>query len=56
MGDHPPQGCAAALRASVGLYRQLRGDAPGLVRRTHAETAVMDYLAQIEARLPSSRH
>ena len=56
VGDHTPQGCAAALRASVGLYRQLRGDAPGLVRRTHAETAVMDYLAQIEARLPSSRH
>ena len=54
VGDHTPQGCAAALRASVGLYRQLRADAPGLVRRTHAETAVMDYLAQIEARLPSS--
>jgi hypothetical protein len=56
VGDHTPQGCAAALRASVGLYGQLRGDAPGLVRRTRVETAVLDYLAQIEAHLPSSSH
>jgi hypothetical protein len=54
VGDHTPHGCAAALRASVGLYRQLRGDAPGLVRHTRAEAASLDYLAQIEARLPST--
>jgi len=34
------------------LYRQLRGDTPALVRRTSAEAASLDYLAQIEARLP----
>jgi hypothetical protein len=32
VGDHTPRGCAAALRASVALYRQLRGDTPALVR------------------------
>jgi Nucleotidyltransferase domain len=53
VGDHTPRGCAAALRASVALYRQLRGDAAGLVRRTSAEAASLDYLAQIEARLPA---
>jgi hypothetical protein len=36
-----------ALRASVALYRQLRGDA--LVRRTSAEAASLDYLAQVES-------
>jgi hypothetical protein len=56
VGDHTPYGCAGALRASVGLYRQLRGDAPGLVRRARAEAASLDYLAQIEARLPSAGH
>ena len=53
VGDHTPHGCAAALRASVALYRQLRGDTPALVRRTSAEAASLDYLAQIEARLPA---
>ena len=56
VGDHTPYGCAGALRASVGLYRQLRGDAPGLVRRARAEAASLDYLAQIEALLPSAGH
>ena len=57
VGDHTPHGCAAAMRASVTLYRQLRGDTAALVRRTSAETASLDYLAQIEARLsePGSR-
>ncbi|HVD88325.1 MAG TPA: hypothetical protein VNB91_05460 [Jatrophihabitantaceae bacterium] len=49
VGDHTAHGCAAALRASAALYRQLRGDAPALVRRTSAEAASLDYLAQIEA-------
>src|SRR5262249_22281445 len=56
VGDHPPHGCAAARRASGGLYRPVRGDAPGLVRPTRAETASLDYLAKIEARLPSASH
>jgi hypothetical protein len=56
VGDHTPHGCAAALRASARLYRQLRGDDAGLVRRTSAETASLDYLAQIEARLPVPGH
>jgi Nucleotidyltransferase domain len=55
VGDHTPRGCAAALRASVALYRQLRGDAPALVRRTSAEAASLDYLAQIESAGRSSR-
>jgi hypothetical protein len=49
VGDHTPHGCAAALRASAALYRQLRGDDSALVRRTSAEAASLDYLAQIEA-------
>ena len=53
VGDHTPHGCAAALRASVDLYRHLRGDTSALERRTSAETASLDYLAQIEARLPA---
>ena len=56
IGDHTPPGCAAALRASVALYRQLRGDASALVWRTGAEAASLDYLAQIEARLPVRSH
>jgi hypothetical protein len=49
VGDHTADGCAAALRASAALYRQLRGDDSTLVRRTSAEAASLDYLAQIEA-------
>ena len=56
IGDHTPPGCAAALRASVALYRQLRGDASALAWRTGAEAASLDYLAQIEARLPVRTH
>jgi hypothetical protein len=55
VSDRTPHGCAAALRASAELYRRLRGDA-GLVRRTSAEAASLDYLAQIEARLPARDH
>jgi hypothetical protein len=32
IGDHSPRGCAAALRAAVDLYRELRDD-EGLARR-----------------------
>ena len=32
VGDHTPHGCAAALRASVTLYRQLRGDTSAPLR------------------------
>jgi hypothetical protein len=51
VGDHTPRGCAAALRAAVALYRELRGDGSHLVRRAAAEAASLDYLAGIEARL-----
>jgi hypothetical protein len=50
IGDHSPRGCAAALRAAVDLYRELRDD-DGLLRRGAAEAASLDYLAEIEARL-----
>ena len=56
IGDHTPSGCAAALRAAARLYRQLRGDDPGLVRRTSAEAASLDYLTQIEAQLRGLGH
>ena len=56
VSDRTPHGCAAALRASARLYRQLRSDDAGLVRRTSAEAASLDYLAQIEARLPAPGH
>lgn len=52
IGDHSPGGCAAALRAAVDLYRELRDD-DGLVRRDAAEAASLDYLTEIEARLAS---
>jgi hypothetical protein len=51
VGDHRAPGCLAALRAAVDLYRRLRGDAAGLVRRASAEAASLDYLAEIEARV-----
>jgi len=40
------RGCAAALRAAVDLYRELRDD-DGLVRRGAAEAASLDYLSEI---------
>jgi hypothetical protein len=51
IGDYTPQGCLAALHAAVDLYRSLRGKPPDIARRTEAETAVVAYLADIEARL-----
>jgi hypothetical protein len=65
VGDHTAEGCLAALRASVDLYRRLRGDpegsgepqggalvgSAGLVRRAGAEAASLDYLAEIQARV-----
>lgn len=53
VGDHSPQGCAAALRAAAGLYGQLRDEDASLVRRAGAEAVSLDYLAQIEAQIPS---
>ncbi|HEX6854128.1 MAG TPA: hypothetical protein VF204_02415 [Streptosporangiaceae bacterium] len=53
VGDYSPQGCAAALRAAAGLYRQLCDETPSLVRRAAAEAVSLSYLAQIEARIPS---
>lgn len=52
LAGYEPRSCAAALRAAVEVYRQLRaGPAFGAVRRHEAaETAAMDYLADIEAR------
>lgn len=50
VGDHTPRGCAAALRAAVALYQQIRGG-NHLVRRASAEAASLDYLAGIETRL-----
>jgi hypothetical protein len=51
VGDYSARGCLAALRAAVDLYRQLRGDAAGLVRRASAEAASLAYLDEIEARV-----
>jgi hypothetical protein len=56
VGDHTPHGCAAALRATADLYRQLRGDASALARHSSAEASSLDYLAQMEARLPALGH
>ena len=36
---------------SVALYRQVRGDALALARRTSTEATSLDYLAQVEASL-----
>jgi nucleotidyltransferase-like protein len=54
VGDYTPQGCAAALRAAAGLYRRLCDETPSLVRRAGVEAVSLDYLAQIEARIPPS--
>jgi hypothetical protein len=51
VGDDSARGCLAALRAAIDLYRRLRGDAAGLVRRASAEAASLDYLAEIQARV-----
>jgi hypothetical protein len=51
IGDDSARGCLAALRAAIDLYRRLRGDAAGLVRRASAEAASLDYLAEIQARV-----
>ena len=49
LGDHTKAGCAAALRASIALYRSLREQLaePDLVRRPEAEAAVVGYLDEL---------
>lgn len=60
IGDHSGRGCMDAMRAAVDLYRRLRGDVSGVVRRAGAESASLAYLMAIEARLareePAERH
>jgi predicted nucleotidyltransferase len=51
LGAHDPHSCVRAVEASVELYRQLRDSGPGVQRRTAAETASLDYLAAVAARL-----
>lgn len=51
VGDHTGSGCVEAMRAAIELYRRLRGDASGVERRTGAESASLEYLTEIEARL-----
>jgi hypothetical protein len=53
IGEHTAGSCLNALHAAVDLYQQLRGESPTIVRRTGAESAVLTYLAEIEARLVS---
>lgn len=50
LADRTRSSCLDALHASIDLYRQLREEAqsPELVRRAEAETAVLDYVAEIE--------
>jgi hypothetical protein len=49
IGDHTSAGCAAALRASIALYRRLREQLaePSLVERREAEAAVIEYLDEL---------
>jgi hypothetical protein len=60
IGDHSGRGCMDAMRAAVDLYRRLRGDVSGVVRRASAESASLAHLTAIEARLareePAERH
>jgi hypothetical protein len=51
IGDHTAWGCVEAMRAAVDLYRRLRGEVCEVVRRTGAESASLEYLAGIEARI-----
>lgn len=51
IGDHTTLGCLKALRAMVDLYHQVRSNHPEVVPSNGAESAVLDYLAEIEARM-----
>jgi predicted nucleotidyltransferase len=48
VGDHTPQGCADALRATIALYRRLRD--PALEHRSAAEEASVAYLEEVASR------
>jgi hypothetical protein len=54
VGDHTPDGCLRALRASIKLYTRLREeiDDGSLARRAEAEVATLDYLEEVAAALP----
>lgn len=47
VGDHTDADCVRAMRAASNLYRLLRVEASGVVRRTEAESASLEYLSQI---------
>lgn len=51
IGDHTATGCIKSIHAAVNLYQRLRGDVSGVARRTGAESASLEYLLEIEARL-----
>ena len=53
LGDATAAGCLRAMEATAALYRRLRDDTPhpGLVRRAEAQTAALDYLGAIAARV-----
>jgi hypothetical protein len=53
VASYDPADCARALRSAISLYRACRvqRSEPALVERTGAESAAVEYLAAIEARL-----
>jgi hypothetical protein len=54
VASYDPADCCRALRSAVALYQQhlAGGSGPALVRRSEAEATAIDYLAEVEARLP----
>ena len=50
VGRHEPGACLRASHAAIDLYRELRGAYPGVEQRSSAESASVDYLAEIEKR------
>ncbi len=53
VATYDPTDCGRALRAAISLYREhlAEGSAPALIRRSAAEVAAIDYLAEVEAKL-----
>jgi predicted nucleotidyltransferase len=47
IGNHTTAGCVAAMRATIGLYRQLRDEYPDLRRYTEAEAAAVAFLDEL---------
>jgi hypothetical protein len=50
IGDNTGLGCLSALRTTVDLYLQLRRNHPEVVPCSEAESAALDYVAEIEKR------